>query len=87
MVPCRKQETESARRSTSVAIGQDQRIRRCGEAHRDGPGASVGSKRGETKKSELKGPAREIYESMTEEQLEDFALTKRTGKPAQVSRS
>lgn len=44
-------------------------------------GAALAAKRGETKKSELKGASKEMYESMTEEELEEMASTKRKGKP------
>jgi hypothetical protein len=50
-------------------------------------GAALSAKRGDTKKSDLKGPSREMYESMTEKELEDFASTKRKGKPEHVSKS
>ena len=44
-------------------------------------GAALAAKRGEIKKSELKGASKEMYESMSEEQLEEFAETKRKGQP------
>lgn len=44
-------------------------------------GMALSAKRGETSPSELKGAAREMYESMSEAQLEDFASTKRKGLP------
>lgn len=44
-------------------------------------GAALAAKRGETKVDDLKGAARQMYESMSEEQLADFAATKRKGKP------
>ena len=44
-------------------------------------GAALSAKRGETKKSELKGASKEMYESMSEKQLEEFAETKRKGLP------
>jgi hypothetical protein len=50
-------------------------------------GAALAAKRGETKKSELKGASRSMYESMNEEQLRDMAATKRKGKPEHVSKS
>jgi hypothetical protein len=50
-------------------------------------GAALSAKRGETRKSELKGASREMYESMSEKQLEEFAETKRKGKPEHVSKS
>jgi hypothetical protein len=47
-------------------------------------GAALGAKRGETDPSELKGAAREMYDSMTEKQLSDFAKTKHKGLPEKV---
>ena len=47
-------------------------------------GAALGAKRGETDPSELKGAAREMYDSMTEKQLRDFAKTEHKGLPKKV---
>jgi hypothetical protein len=47
-------------------------------------GAALSAKRGDTKKSDLKGASRSMEKSMTEEQLEELARTKRKGKPAHV---
>jgi len=44
-------------------------------------GAALAAKRGERKKSELKGASRSMVESMDEQQLHDMASTKRKGKP------
>jgi hypothetical protein len=44
-------------------------------------GAALAAKRGEAKKSELKGASRGMYESMSEKQLEEFAETERKGLP------
>lgn len=44
-------------------------------------GIALAAKRGEMKVSELKGPSKEMYESMSERELEDMAETKRSGKP------
>lgn len=44
-------------------------------------GAALSAKRGETKVSELKGASKSMYESMSEEQLEEFAETDRKGLP------
>ena len=49
-------------------------------------GAALSAKRGETKKSELRGASREMYDSMSEKQLEEFAETRRKGKPEHVSK-
>lgn len=48
-------------------------------------GAALAAKRGEIKVSELKGASREMYDSMSEKQLDEFASTKRKGKPGHVS--
>lgn len=50
-------------------------------------GAALSAKRGETKVNELEGAAKEMYDSMSEKQLEDFASTKRKGKPEHSSDS
>lgn len=44
-------------------------------------GAALSAKKGERKKSSLKGASKDMYESMNKNQLEDFASTKRKGKP------
>ena len=45
-------------------------------------GAALAAKRGERKKSSLKGASKNMAESMSEKQLEDFAKTKRKRLPA-----
>ena len=47
-------------------------------------GAALSAKRGETPKSKLKGASKQMAESMSEKQLEEFASTKRKGKPERV---
>ena len=49
-------------------------------------GAALSAKRGETKVTELKGASREMYESMSERQLDEFASTTRKGKPGHVAK-
>lgn len=44
-------------------------------------GAALSAKRGDTDKSDLKGASKNMYESMTKDELEDMASTKRKGKP------
>ncbi len=51
------------------------------KAQQKAAGAALAAKRGDQKVSELKGASKSMYESMTEEQLEDFASTKRS-RPA-----
>ena len=54
------------------------------QAQQKAAGAALSAKRGDTKKSELQGASRDMYESMSEKQLEEFASTKRKGKPEHV---
>lgn len=51
------------------------------KAQQKAAGAALAAKRGDAKKSDLKGASRQMYESMSEKQLDDFASTKRKGKP------
>jgi hypothetical protein len=44
-------------------------------------GAALSAKRGETKKSSLKGASKEMVESMSEEELRELAKTKRKNLP------
>ena len=44
-------------------------------------GAALAAKRGEMKKSELQGASKDMYESMSEKELEDFASTDRKDLP------
>ncbi|WP_395943857.1 DUF3008 family protein [Brevundimonas sp.] len=53
-------------------------------AQQKAAGAALSAKRGDTPRSKLKGASRSMVESMTEKQLEDFAHTKRKGKPEHV---
>lgn len=55
------------------------------KAQQKAAGAALAAKRGKTRKSELKGAAKDMYDSMSEEQLEDLAQTKRKGKPEKTS--
>ena len=54
------------------------------KAQQKAAGAALSAKRGDTKKSDLKGASREMVESMSETQLEELAHTKREGKPEHV---
>jgi hypothetical protein len=51
------------------------------KAQQKAAGAALAAKRGEQKVSNLKGASKSMYRSMNEEQLEEFAATKRKGKP------
>ena len=51
------------------------------KAQQKAAGAALSAKRGETPRSKLKGASREMAESMSEKQLEEFAETRRKGLP------
>lgn len=55
-------------------------------AQQKAAGAALSAKRGETPKSKLKGAARSMEESMSKEELERMASTKRKGKPEHAGR-
>jgi hypothetical protein len=57
------------------------------KAQQQAAGAALAAKRGETRVSDLKGASKSMYESMSEEQLRDFAATKRKGKPEHAQKS
>jgi len=47
-------------------------------------GAALSAKRGETKVSDLQGASKDMYDSMTEAELEDFASTDHDNLPEKV---
>ena len=51
------------------------------KAQQKAAGAALSAKRGETKVSELQGASKQMYDSMSESELEDFAETDRKGLP------
>jgi hypothetical protein len=55
-------------------------------AQQKAAGAALSAKRGETPKRKLWGAAKSMEKSMSENQLEEFAHTKRKGKPQHVSK-
>ena len=57
------------------------------KAQQKAAGAALSAKRGETKPSELIGASRQMYDSMSERQLDEFASTRRKGKPDYVEGS
>jgi hypothetical protein len=48
-------------------------------------GAALAAKRGEIKKSSLKGASKEMAKSMSKKQLKEFASTKRKNLPRKKS--
>ena len=51
------------------------------KAQQQAAGAALSAKRGEKNKSDLEGASAEMYESMSEEELEEIASTSREGLP------
>jgi hypothetical protein len=56
-------------------------------AQQKAAGAALSAKRGETRKSALKGASKEVAETMSEKELEELASTPRKGKPDKVKGS
>lgn len=51
------------------------------KAQQKAAGAALSAKRGDTKVKDLKGASKQMYDSMSEEELKDFAETDRKGLP------
>jgi len=51
------------------------------KAQQRAAGAALSAKRGDTPKSKLKGASKEMFESMSEKQLDEFASGSTKGKP------
>lgn len=57
------------------------------KAQQKAAGAALSAKRGDTPKSKLKGASKQMVESMSEKQLEDFAEGSTKGKPEHAKSS
>ena len=55
------------------------------KAQQKAAGAALSAKRGDTKVSELQGASKGMYDSMTEDELEELAETDRKGLPDKKS--
>lgn len=55
------------------------------KAQQKAAGAALAAKRGDIKKTELKGASKSMEKSMSENELHDMASTKRKGKPQHSS--
>ena len=55
------------------------------KAQQKAAGAALSAKRGETKVSDLQGASKEMYDSMSESELEDIASTDRKDLPEHKS--
>lgn len=51
------------------------------KAQQQAAGAALSAKRGDTKVSDLQGASRDMYDSMSEDELEDMASTDRKDLP------
>lgn len=54
------------------------------KAQQRAAGAALSAKRGETKVGDLQGASKDMYDSMTEDELGDFASTDHDGLPDHV---
>lgn len=54
------------------------------KAQQRAAGAALSAKRGETKVGDLKGASKDMYDSMTEKELEDYASTDHDDLPDKV---
>ena len=54
------------------------------KAQQRAAGAALAAKRGETKVGDLQGASKDMYDSMSEDELEDYASTKLDGLPDHV---
>lgn len=54
------------------------------KAQQRAAGAALSAKRGDTKVSDLKGASKSMYESMSEDELEEIASTSLDGLPDHV---
>jgi len=54
------------------------------KAQQRAAGAALSAKRGDTKVGDLKGASKDMYDSMSEKELEDFASTDLDGLPDHV---
>ena len=56
------------------------------KAQQKAAGAALAAKRGDIKKSELRGASKQMVKSMSEKELHDMASTKRKGKPEHAAK-
>lgn len=54
------------------------------KAQQKAAGAALSAKRGDSKVSDLQGASKQMYDSMSEKELEEFASTDRKGLPDKV---
>lgn len=54
------------------------------KAQQQAAGAALAAKRGDTRREDLKGASRDMFDSMTKDELEDLASIDRWGLPDKV---
>ncbi len=54
------------------------------KAQQKAAGAALSAKRGEIEKDDLTGASKEMFETMSRQELEELASTKHKGKPEHV---
>jgi len=57
------------------------------KAQQKAAGAALSAKRGDTKVSDLQGASKDMYDSMSEDELEDFAKGERQGRAPRETRA
>lgn len=57
------------------------------KAQQKAAGAALSAKRGDSRVTDLKGASKEMYKSMSEDQLDELASTPRKGKPERVPKA
>ncbi|MGQ3211881.1 MAG: DUF3008 family protein [Shinella sp.] len=57
------------------------------KAQQKAAGAALAAKRGDIKKSDLRGASKSMEKSMSEKQLDELASTKHKGKPEHVPKA
>lgn len=56
------------------------------KAQQKAAGAALAAKRGEQDPKDLQGASKEMYDTMSERELDEMASTKRKGKPEHASK-
>ena len=78
---------EGSAEKNGISIEMEAKMPAKSKAQQMAAGAALAAKRGETRVSALRGASREMYKSMSERELEEFASTKRKGKPEHVRKA
>jgi Protein of unknwon function (DUF3008) len=74
-----------ARSPVNLFNAQEDMMPAKSQAQQKAAGAALAAKRGEVPKAKLKGASREMFETMTEKELDELATVKRSKLPEHVS--